>query len=143
MKLLISSDHRGFAFKKYIIDQFSENHEIIDCGTYSDAAVDYPDYAHKLCNQIHENAMGILICGSGIGMSIVANRYPNIRAALCRNKQDAISSREHNDANIIVIGSDNLNFDEGVEMITSFLSTDFSGGRHQKRIEKINLKSEV
>ena len=139
-KILIASDHAGFKLKKIIKKYFSKkNIEIIDLGPPKKVKVDYPDYAHKLSKKINHNKKltGILVCGSGIGMEITANRYKNVRAALCYNQKSAKLSRLHNNANIITLGARLINKNTAIKCISVFLRTKFEGGRHLKRIKKI------
>lgn len=136
--IFIASDHRGYELKSYLIESLTESgHSVIDCGTDSKESCDYPDYAQKLCSKITEKDLGILICNTGIGMSIAANRHRNIRAALCNNERDAQSSREHNNANVLVIGSINCSPEKSRKIFDVFSSATFNGGRHIKRLEKI------
>ncbi len=140
-KLICASDHAGFKLKNEILNYFKNSQRNIqDLGPYSNESVDYPDFAHKLCQkmQTDDNLKGLLICGSGIGMSIVANRYLKIRAALCLNEKMSKLSREHNDANVIVLGSRLISLDGAIKCINSFVSTQFEAGRHTNRINKIN-----
>lgn len=140
MEILIASDHRGFEFKQQIIKFLeTQNQTVYDFGTNSTQSVDYPDYAHKLSRELKSNQFGVLICGSGIGMSIAANRHKNIRAALCRNKIDAELSRKHNNANVIVLGSDNTDVTDAIKIVDKFLNTKFEQGRHAERVNKINI----
>ena len=140
LDLVIASDHRGFDLKTKIID-YLKNKKILDLGTNSIKHVDYPDYAQKVAEAIIENNHnfpGILICGSGIGMSIASNRYSSIRAALCLSKHMAQQSRLHNDANILVLGSDYTSMDDAFDIIDAFFSTGFiSSSRHERRIGKL------
>ena len=140
-KILIASDHAGFILKKKLVDVFKKEKKILyDIGTSSENSVDYPDYAHKLCEQISKGNYnsGILICGSGIGMSIVANRYQKIRAALCLNEKMVKLCRRHNDANVLVLGSRLISYDEATKCILCFIKTSFEAGRHTNRLDKIN-----
>ncbi len=138
-KISIASDHAGFSLKKKLIDVFENSFEFIDHGTFSEESTDYPDFAHKLASNTLENEIsGVLICGSGIGMSIVANRYKNVRAALCLNENMARLSREHNNANILVLGSRLISEDEAIKCFTMFFKTKFEGGRHHARLRKLN-----
>ena len=109
-------------------------------GTSDNSSVDYPDFAHKICKKIIDKipSYGILICGSGIGMSIVANRYSDIRAALCLDENMAKLARQHNNANILVLGSRLISWQETIKCVNMFFSTRFDGGRHQSRLEKCN-----
>ncbi len=139
--IIISSDHAGYSLKKKILEfRFSSDLVFKDLGPFSEESVDYPDFTHLLSNNINEGLFdfGILICGSGIGMSIVANRYKNVRAALCSSKKMAKLSRQHNNANILVLGSRLISDEEAIKSILTFLSTEFEGGRHQTRLQKIN-----
>ena len=138
-KISIASDHAGFSLKKKLIDFFKNSFEFIDHGTISEESADYPDFAHKIAsNTLEDEISGVLICGSGIGMSIVANRYKNVRAALCLNENMARLSREHNNANILVLGSRLISEDEAIKCFTMFFKTKFEGGRHQARLRKFN-----
>ena len=139
IKILIASDHAGFILKNKLINYFRNKFEFTDFGTNSEESVDYPDFAHKLANEIStKNLSGILICGSGVGMSMVANRYKNVRAALCLNESMAKLSRQHNDANILVLGSRLISYEEAIKCFTMFFKSEFEGGRHQARLEKFN-----
>ena len=140
-KIIIGSDHAGYKLKKKILNyNFGKNILFYDIGTDNEDSVDYPDYGNKLSKKINSGdyGKGILICGSGIGMSIVANRYKNVRAALCFDEKMSILAREHNDANIIVFGSRLISFQQVIKCIQSFISTKFENGRHAVRIKKIN-----
>lgn len=141
-KIAIASDHRGFQLKSTIVDYLRNMHcEVIDYGTNSDNPVDYPDYAKKLLDSIQSDivSFGILICGSGIGMSICANRKPFARAALCHSNEYAKLAREHNDANILVLGAGFLDVEEALQIALTFFTTQFIQVRHKIRIEKINI----
>ena len=139
-KIFISSDHAGYNLKEQIKKKFNKKYIFKDLGTNSSmVSVNYPDYAHKLCKKVSNNRknMGILVCGSGMGMNIVANRHRNIRAAQCFNLKSTKLSRLHNDANIITLGSRLLTKKTALNCIRVFLNTKFEGGRHSKRIKKI------
>ena len=139
-KIFISSDHAGYNLKE-IIKIFLSKKKInyIDLGPRNDASVDYPDYAHKLAKSVakNKNFKGILVCGSGMGMNIAANRHKNIRAAQCYNAKSTKLSRLHNDANIITLGSRLLTKKNALNCVSIFFNTKFEGGRHSKRIKKI------
>ena len=121
------------------MDYFKNKFEFTDFGTNSEESVDYPDFAHKLANEIStKNLSGVLICGSGVGMSMVANRYKKVRAALCLNEKMAELSREHNNANVLVLGSRLISYEEAIKCFSMFFNTEFEGGRHQARLEKFN-----
>ena len=139
-KIFISSDHAGFKLKESIkIFLDKQNYNYFDLGPNNDCRVDYPDFAHKVAKKvkINKNHVGILICGSGMGMNIAANRHKNIRAAQCFNLKSTKLSRLHNDANIITLGSRLLNKKNVMNLVNVFLKTKFEGGRHRKRINKI------
>ena len=138
-KIFISSDHAGFNLKKNIIKKLSKKLKIIDLGPSSTLSVDYPDYAHKLSKKVASNSrnLGILICGSGIGMSISANKNKKIRAALCYSIKNTKLSRLHNNANIITLGARLINKNKALNLIRVFLKTKFEGGRHLRRVKKI------
>lgn len=142
MKIAIGSDHAGFELKRDLCDFIKGlGHEISDLGTNSTCSVDYPDYAEAVANSVSQGIYdrGILICGTGIGMSIVANKFKNIRAALCNDIYTAKMSRLHNDANILCMGSRVIGKGLAMEIVKTWLETDFEGDRHAKRIEKINF----
>jgi len=138
-KIFISSDHAGYNLKKNIIKKFSKKQKIVDLGPSSNNSVDYPDYAHKLSKKVATNkgSFGILICGSGMGMSITANKNKKIRAALCYSIKNTKLSRLHNNANIITLGERLINKNKAFNLIKVFLSTKFEGGRHLRRVKKI------
>jgi ribose 5-phosphate isomerase B len=139
-KIFISSDHAGFKLKENIKDYLNKNnYKYTDIGPSNNSRVDYPDFAHKVAKKVKTNKanVGILICGSGTGMNIVANRHKNIRAAQCFNLKSTKLSRLHNDANIITLGSRLLKKNNVMRLVKVFLSTKFEGGRHKKRIKKI------
>ncbi len=141
LKIPIASDHAGYELKNKLIGEFNKNYQLTDMGTFSSESVDYPDYAKKLANEIDsfKYDKGILICGSGLGMSMVANRFSNVRAALCLNAQMAMLSRQHKNANILVLGSRLISFEEAIKCLIVFLETEYEGGRHQARLDKFNL----
>jgi ribose 5-phosphate isomerase B len=139
-KIFISSDHAGFKLKEEIKSYLSKKKiSFQDMGPFNDDRVDYPDYAHKVARKVKTNKsnVGILVCGSGMGMNIAANRHRNIRAAQCFNLKSTKLSRLHNDANIITLGSRLLSKKLALTCVIAFLNTKFEGGRHLKRIKKI------
>jgi ribose 5-phosphate isomerase B len=140
MKIFIASDHAAYFQKKYLVQALSGLHQIIDLGPESEESVHYPDYAAKLCCELQKDssALGILLCGSGIGVSMVANRFSGIRAALCRDIDDAKMAKEHNNANVICFGARKTPEDLMLQMTQTWLKTDFAGGRHQIRIDLFN-----
>ena len=139
-KIFISSDHAGFKLKESIKLYLKRKKlEFTDLGPINDKKVDYPEYAHKVAKKVKNNInhVGILVCGSGTGMNITANRHKNIRAAQCFNLKSTKLSRLHNDANIITLGSRLLTKKNAINCVSIFLNTKFKGGRHKKRIRKI------
>jgi len=139
-KIFISSDHAGFKLKETIKDYLrNKKVKFEDLGPMNDASVDYPDYAHKVAKKVKLNKsnVGILVCGSGTGMNIAANKHKNIRAAQCFNPKSTKLSRLHNDANIITLGSRLITKKNALKFISIFLNTKFDGGRHLKRVKKI------
>ncbi len=142
MKLAIGCDHGGFELKEEILKYIKtlKNIEVADFGVANKDSVDYPDYGAKVSEAVAQGTVdsGILICGTGIGMSIVANRYPKVRAALCHDHFTAQMSREHNDANILVMGERVIGKGVALEIVKTWLETEFAGGRHQLRLNKID-----
>ena len=139
-KICVASDHAGFKLKEAIKNfLINKNISIIDLGPINDNSVDYPDYAKKLSNRVKlkKSDIGILVCGSGTGMAISANKTKKIRAAVCYNLKSTRLSRQHNNANIISIGSRLTNKDSAIKLVSVFLKTKFEGGRHLRRIKKI------
>jgi len=139
-KIFISSDHAGFKLKEEIKSHLlKKKFSFQDLGPFNDDRVDYPDYAHKVAKKVKakKSNVGILVCGSGMGMNIAANRHKNIRAAQCFNLKSTKLSRLHNDANIITLGSRLLTKKLAINCVNTFLNTKFEGGRHSKRIKKI------
>jgi ribose 5-phosphate isomerase B len=146
MKYFIGADHAGIDIKAYVKDLFEKRgHEVIDLGPNTKDRVDYPDYAAKVCTSVLENegSKGILICGSGIGMSMAANKFDGIRAALCHNEYSAQMAREHNDANVICLGERVSGFGMVEAIVDSWNNSSFAGGRHEGRVEKINALSKM
>lgn len=142
-KIAIGGDHAGFAYKKEMIAKLeATGYEIKDFGPYSDASADYPDFVHPLADAIEkgEFEQGILICGSGNGVAITANKHQGIRAALCWNQDLAALSRQHNDANVLALPARFISFDLALELAEVFLTTEFEGGRHATRVNKIACK---
>jgi ribose 5-phosphate isomerase B len=137
--IAIASDHAGIDLKSAIIHQLTDI-KFLDIGTNDSSSVDYPDYAYQLSQKIinKQANYGILICGSGIGMSIAANRFPEIRAALCHTNEQAMLAKQHNDANVLVLGARIINQEQAISIITTFLNTAFAGGRHEIRKQKLS-----
>ena len=138
--IFIASDHAGFNLKKAIVKKYSKKLKIMDMGTNnSTKSVNYPDYAHKLCLKVSKKKsnIGVLVCGSGMGMAMSANKHKKIRAALCYSVKNAKLSRLHNDANIITLGSRLTSKNKAFDCLNAFLNTKFEGGRHKKRVKNI------
>ena len=140
MKVIIASDHRGFKVKERIFLQLSElGDSVSNAGPFTENSVDYPDFAAIVANEISQGHAdrGILVCGTGIGMAITANKFPSVRAASCMNTLSAKLSRQHNDLNVLCIGADLLSMTEIDNIIKIWMETEFDGGRHEGRIKKI------
>lgn len=138
MNILISGDHAGVGLKAELVKKFKEEgHNVADLGPYTDESVDYPDYAKKLCEELDADSFGILICGTGIGVSIAANKMPGVRAALCKTQIEAELARQHNDANVLCLGARAVTNEVNERIARVFLNTEFEGGRHQVRVDKI------
>jgi len=139
-KIFISSDHAGYNLKEQIKKKFLNKYNFHDLGTdNSNISVNYPDYAHRLCKMVSVNSknMGILVCGSGMGMSMAANKHKKIRAAMCYSIKNTKLSRLHNNANIITLGSRLTKKNTAFKCIETFINTKFEGGRHKQRVKKI------
>lgn len=142
-KIAIGGDHAGFDYKQQLVTFLEkEGYEVKDFGPFSDASVDYPDYVHPLCDAIEsgEFRQGIVVCGSGNVVAITANKHQGIRAAICWNNDLAALSRQHNDANVISIPARFVPYELAQEMVGTFLNTEFEGGRHANRVNKIACK---
>jgi ribose 5-phosphate isomerase B len=140
MKVAIASDHRGYHLKEKVIALLkSRGHEVIDDGPASDTSVDYPDFAALVAKKVSSGEVerGILICGTGIGMAISANKFPGVRAAACTDEVTAELSRRHNDLNVLCLSGDLLSSRNTERLVDIWMKTDFEGGRHQRRVEKI------
>lgn len=141
MKIALGGDHAGFSYKAALIDYLgTKGVTTQDFGPHSEDSVDYPDFAHPLASSVEkgENDLGILICGSGNGVSMTANKHQDIRAALCWNAELAALARQHNNANVLCIPARFISLDEAKACVDAFVSTDFEGGRHDRRVGKIN-----
>lgn len=140
MRIPVGCDHAGYQLKEKV-KEFLENagHEIKDYGTFSEDSIDYPDYGHPVATDVenHPGSIGILICGSGNGINMTANKHQGIRSALCWKPEIAELARQHNNANIIALPARFISESEGIEMVKIFLETDFEGGRHANRVNKI------
>ena len=139
-RVILASDHAGFklkeSIKKFLL---KKRKKVLDLGTKNSKSVDYPDFAHKLSRKMNKNnnQFGILVCGSGIGMDMAANKHKNIRAALCYNTKSTKLSRQHNNANVMAIGSRMTKKNVVLKCVSTFMKTDFEGGRHKRRVKKI------
>ena len=142
-KIAVGGDHAGFEYKTKLINVLeAAGYEVKDYGPYTSASADYPDFVHPLCNAIEagEFKQGILICGSGNGVAITANKHQGIRAALCWNEDLAALARQHNDANVLALPARFIPFDLAAKLADIFLTTEFEGGRHATRVNKIACK---
>jgi ribose 5-phosphate isomerase B len=142
MKIAIGSDHAGFELKEQLITYLrSHNNKVIDKGCFSLDRADYPDYGHAVANAVINNEVdfGVLMCGSGNGINMSANKHKGIRAALCWNSEIALLARQHNDANILVLPARYISIEEAYKCLDDFLTAKFEGGRHQARLEKIDV----
>ncbi|WP_429928355.1 ribose 5-phosphate isomerase B [Achromobacter xylosoxidans] len=142
MKIAIASDHAGFDLKEKLKQAIGEV-DWLDLGTNDDASVDYADFGYAVGEAIATQRVnkGIVICGSGIGISIAANRFPMVRAALCANDTMARLSRQHNDANVLALGSRIVGFEVALDCVRAFLNTAFEGGRHQRRVDSLGARA--
>ena len=139
-RIPIASDHAGFELKERLRVALAElGYEVEDIGTHSTASTDYPDYAHPLAQEVSDGhaARGVLLCGTGLGMSYVANRYPGVRAAVAWNPEVAALARKHNDANVLVLPARVVSVEDALAILDAWLTTPFEGGRHQGRVAKI------
>jgi len=142
MKVSIGNDHAGYEVKLYVVSWLkNKSIEVVDHGSHSADSVDYPDFIHPVAYDVDEGRadLGIVICGSGNGAAITANKHPFVRCALCWTVELAMLARKHNNANVLSIPSRFVSIDEAIHMVETFLNTNFEGGRHQKRIDKITL----
>jgi ribose 5-phosphate isomerase B len=141
MKIAIGGDHAGFDYKQEIISMLTlAGHEVKDFGPFSDASVDYPDFAHPLATSVEggENELGILICGSGNGVALTANKHQGIRAALCWLDELGALARQHNNANVLCLPARFISLDLAKQITNTFITTPFEGGRHENRVNKIS-----
>ncbi len=139
-KLAFGCDHAGYELKEYLKNKVqSMDYQVEDFGTYSNESVDYPDFIHPLASAIDQQIidLGIIICGTGLGASMVANKYPGIRAALCWKPEIAVLARKHNDANVLALPGRFISHEEAWEVVKIFLDTPFERGRHERRVNKI------
>jgi ribose 5-phosphate isomerase B len=139
--LALAGDHAGFPLKKFISEKLlAAGYKVHDFGTFSEESTDYPDFAHSLGSAVDkgEYERGIVICGSGNGVNMVVNKYPNVRGALVWNSEQAELTRKHNNANVLSLPGRFIDFDEAWKAVQLFIDTDFEGGRHQRRVDKIS-----
>ena len=141
-KVFLASDHAGFELKNELKEAIKGlGYEVVDLGANDKNSVDYPDYAHLLASKLEPNCYGVLVCGTGIGISIAANRHENVRCALCHDEFTARLAREHNDANVIAFGARVIGAGVAISAVEEFLKTEFAGGRHERRVKKIELEA--
>lgn len=139
--LALAADHAGFPLKEYLIEKLQrEGYTLHDFGTYSTESTDYPDFAHQLGAAVNSGRFekGIVMCGSGNGVNMVVNKYPNVRGALCWNSEQAQLTRQHNDANVLSLPARFIEFEEAWKAVQLFINTEFEGGRHQRRVDKVS-----
>ena len=137
----IGADHAGYALKERLVSELRRlGYEPLDLGTHSTESTDYPDYAHEVAARVehHDAERGVLLCGTGLGMSYAANRHPGVRAAVAWTPEVARLAREHNDANVLILPARFVSPEDGVEILRTWLATDFAGGRHARRVAKID-----
>ena len=139
MKISIGNDHAGVDYKNYIIENLNDTYEIKNNGTNEESSVDYPDFAHPVSSDIENknSDLGILICGSGNGVAMTANKYKKVRAALCWSEEIAKLSKQHNNANVVCIPARFISKEDALQIVRSFIDTIFEGGRHERRVNKI------
>ena len=140
-KIALGADHAGYEYKDKLIAYLSENgYECVDCGTNGPESVDYPVHASKVCELVRGGhaEFGILVCGTGIGMSIAANKHRGIRAALCNEPESTAMTRHHNNSNVLCLGARMISYEKALELTKVFLSTEFEGGRHERRVEMLD-----
>tara|TARA_B100001564_G_scaffold3514_1_gene3057 strand:- start:180 stop:599 length:420 start_codon:yes stop_codon:yes gene_type:complete len=139
MNISIGNDHAGVDYKNYIVENLNDKHDIKNHGTDQQGSVDYPDFAHPVSSDVDNKRsdLGILICGSGNGVAMTANKYKKVRAALCWNKELAVLAKEHNNANIVCIPARFISKEEALQIVESFIKSGFEGGRHERRVKKI------
>ena len=139
-KIGIACDHAGFQMKEFLVGYLSaKGYDVVDFGCHSEESIDYPDFGHALAAAIEEGELeqGVALCGSGEGMAMTLNKHQSIRAGLCWFSEIAALTRQHNDANVVVLPARFISNDEAIEIVNTFLSSEFEGGRHQRRVEKI------
>ena len=139
MNISIGNDHAGVDYKNFIIEELQEKYNIVNHGTDNESSVDYPDFAHPVSSDVNnkKSDLGILICGSGNGVAITANKHKKVRAALCWNQEIAMLAKQHNNANVVCIPARFISKEETLKIVKSFIETNFEGGRHERRVNKI------
>lgn len=139
MNISIGNDHAGVDYKNFIIEELQEKYNIVNHGTDNESSVDYPDFAHPVSSDVNnkKSDLGILICGSGNGVAMTANKHKKVRAALCWNQEIAMLAKQHNNANVVCIPARFISKEETLKIVKSFIETDFEGGRHERRVNKI------
>ena len=139
MNISIGNDHAGVDYKNYIIQNLNDKYDIKNHGTDLESSVDYPDFAHPVSSDVEneKSDLGILICGSGNGVAMTANKYKKVRAALCWNEELAVLAKQHNNANIVCIPARFISKEEALQIVKYFIQTEFEGGRHERRVNKI------
>ncbi len=143
IRIGIGADHAGFEYKEGIAKLLKKNgYHLKDFGTYTSESVDYPDYVHPLCNEIDDEKIdiGILLCGTANGVAMAANKHASVKAAVCWDNDITVLARRHNDANVICVPARFVSLELAIEMVQLFLNTEFEGGRHKRRVEKIPLQ---
>ena len=139
MNISIGNDHAGVDYKNFIIEELQEKYNIVNYGTDNESSVDYPDFAHPVSSDVNnkKSDLGILICGSGNGVAMTANKHKKVRAALCWNQEIAMLAKQHNNANVVCIPARFISKEETLKIVKSFIETNFEGGRHERRVNKI------
>jgi len=139
MNISIGNDHAGVDYKNFIIEELQEKYNIVNHGTDDESSVDYPDFAHPVSSDVNnkKSDLGILICGSGNGVAMTANKHKKVRAALCWNQEIAMLAKQHNNANVVCIPARFISKEETLKIVKSFIETNFEGGRHERRVNKI------
>ena len=139
MNISIGNDHAGVDYKNFIIEELQEKYNIVNHGTDNESSVDYPDFAHPVSSDVNnkKSDLGILICGSGNGVAMTANKHKKVRAALCWNQETAMLAKQHNNANVVCIPARFISKEETLKIVKSFIETNFEGGRHERRVNKI------
>lgn len=139
MNISIGNDHAGVDYKNFIIEELQEKYNIVNHGTDNKSSVDYPDFAHPVSSDVNnkKSDLGILICGSGNGVAMTANKHKKVRAALCWNQEIAMLAKQHNNANVVCIPARFISKEETLKIVKSFIETNFEGGRHERRVNKI------